>query len=89
MGVSSRVSEVTPIVKGMDNIGYLYIHEQGLPLNFFFFRIRVPLVTESLESLSKDISWMVSSSSAYLQKISKPATRLIVVMIFFLLLLVH
>ena len=37
MGVSSRVSEVTPIVKGMDNIGYLYIHEQGLPLNFFFF----------------------------------------------------
>ena len=58
MGVSSRVSEVTPIVKGMDNIGYLYIHEQGLPLKFFFC-IRVPLVTESLESLSKDISWMV------------------------------
>ena len=62
MGVSSRVSEGTPIVKGLDNIGYLYIHEQGLPLKFFSC-IWVPLVTESLESLSKDISWMVLHSA--------------------------
>ena len=36
MGVSSRVNEGTPIVKGLDNIGNLSIHEQGLPLKFFF-----------------------------------------------------
>ena len=60
--MSSRINEGTPIVKGLDNIGNLSIHEQGLPLKFFFC-IRVPLVTESLESLSKDISWMVSHSA--------------------------
>ena len=36
MGVSSRVNEGTPIVKGLDNTGYLSIHEQGLALKFFF-----------------------------------------------------
>ena len=36
MGVSSRVNEGTPIVKGLDDTGYLSIHEQGQPLNFFF-----------------------------------------------------
>ena len=34
--MSSRINEGTPIVKGLDNIGNLSIHEQGLPLKFFF-----------------------------------------------------
>ena len=62
--MSSRVNEGTPIVKGLDNTGYLSIHEQGQPLNFFFC-IRVPLVTELLESLSKDMSWMVLHSALH------------------------
>ena len=37
MGVSSRVNEGTSIVKGLDNTGYLSIHEQVLALEFFFF----------------------------------------------------
>ena len=65
MGVSSRVNEGTPIVKGLDNTGYLSIHEQGLALKFFFFCIRVPLVTELLESFSKDMSWMVLHSALH------------------------
>ena len=65
MGVSSRINEGTSIVKGLDNTGYLSIHEQGLALNFFFFCIRVPLVTESLESFSKDMSWMVLHSALH------------------------
>ena len=62
---SSRVNEGTPIVKGLDNTGYLSIHEQGLALKFFFFCIRVPLVTESLERFSKDMSWMVLHSALH------------------------
>ena len=65
MGVSSRINEGTSIVKGLDNTGYLSIHEQGLALKFFFFCIRVPLVTESLESFSKDMSWMVLHSALH------------------------
>ena len=54
MGVSSRVNEGTSIVKGLDNTGYLSIHEQGLALKFFFFFFASGClwVTESLESFS-------------------------------------
>lgn len=66
MGVSSRVNEGTSIVKGLDNTGYLSIHEQGLALKFFFFFASGCLwVTESLESFSKDMSWMVLHSALH------------------------
>ena len=35
--MSSRINEGTSIVKGLDNTGYLSIHEQGLALKIFFF----------------------------------------------------